>query len=769
METKSGLYSHPGIFIEDHINRCLNLLDFYLHEKPPSARDDFLLSAKLSVALHDFGKCTSYFQDYIKGTGRKSKLTEHSLLSSIYTFYCTKKLIDNPILIAFSFIACKRHHTCPQSFTQEFIFDEREIKHLRKQLDSIDVEKTNIFISNLYLPKEVKEKLFFNKEIFTAQLPGILKEIKEFRRSFRRCEWEIGDFVKFQYMFSLLLDSDKTEAGAKSFVPLRISNIPLETVTQYKAKNLSQNRRIDLLREKTCKKILNRKIDLSKKVYSITIPTGMGKTLTGFAFALKLRELIKNKSKIAPRIIYSLPFISIIDQNAEVLRKVLETKFESVDGKILLKHHHLSEPGFKEFEFSEARILTEGWNSEIIITTFVQLFHTLISARSSEFRRFNKLVNSILLIDEVQAIPTKYWHLIREVLKELSNTLNTYIILMTATQPYLLDEAIELANTKELRLNLDRIRVRICLDSMSLCDFVKSLKLQEGKTYLFITNTIASSKELYQRLRKKFAGETVCYLSTSILPYERAKRISEIKDGKYRFVVSTQLVEAGVDIDFDVVYRDFAPLDALNQSAGRCNRNMERGKGDFYVVKLTDNEGKTFYSRIYDSVLCNITDEMLKEVKELTEQEFTDLIEDYFRKVWSRISPDESREILNCVKCFRFSSDDISIRDFQLIEDDRYKQDVFVEINEEASEMWSKAKSIIRNLREKKIDLFKAKDEFEKLKPDFYKFVVSVNIKENQPIYDEELKTYFVSRDMLESYYDTETGFIEKGETFLVV
>lgn len=768
METKSGIYSHPGIFIEDHINRCLELLSFYLQRELPLISAEFVLSATLSVALHDFGKCTKYFQDYITGKGRRSEFSNHSLLSAVYTYYCAKKLISDPKLLSFSFVACKSHHTDPKSFTKEFKFDEDEIECLNKQIKSIDQERTNIFISNLNLPENVKKNLFLSKEEFMNKLLEIVEEIKNFRKSFRKCESKIEDFVKFQYLFSLLLDSDKTEAGAKSFTPKRVSCIPLEVVSRYKANNLSKSREIDHLREEAYKEILSKEVDLSKRIYSITLPTGMGKTLTGFAFALKLRELIKKEKGIPPRIIYSLPFVSIIDQNAEVLIKVLKTEFHEIEGRILIKHHHLSEPEFKEYELGEARLLTEGWNSEIVITTFVQLFHTLISARNSEFRRFNKLANSILLIDEVQALPTKYWHLIREVLREVSKNLDVYIILMTATQPYLLEEAVELADPHVFRKRLDRIRVFINLEGVSLGQFVNSLEFKKDKTYLFITNTISSSKELY-RLLKERMNEKICYLSTSVLPYERLRRIEEIKKGKYRFVVSTQLVEAGVDIDFDEVYRDFAPFDSLNQSAGRCNRNMERGKGNFYVIKLTDSEGKRFYSRIYDSVLCNITEEMLKGVKELSEPELTNLIEEYFCKVWEKITPDESKKILEAVKCFRFSSDDISIRDFELIEDDKYKQDVFVEINDEASEVWSRAKSIIGNLKKKKIDIFKAKEEFEKLKPDFYKFVVTVNIKENKPSCDEELKMFFVSRDMLKSYYNPETGFVEKGEAFFEV
>ncbi len=533
-------------------------------------------------------------------------------------------------------------------------------------------------------------------------------------------------------------------------------------VSDYKKRKFSSQKEIDKLRERAFEYVMSRDIDIDSKIYSLTLPTGMGKTITGFAFALKLRQEIKNKKGIIPRIIYSLPFVSIIDQNANTLKEILNAQ-ES--GSLLLKHHHLSDIKFDEFEFGVSRVLTEGWNSEIIITTFIQLFHTLISSSNSFSRRFNKLANSIILIDEVQALPSKYWHLLREFIKETSQTLGTYFIFMTATQPYLVDRAIEVANRYDFIDKLNRVDIYIDLKEKTIKEFLSSLELDKEKTYLFIMNTISSSRELYRLLKEK-VEEDVCYLSTCVLPCEREKRLKEIKDGKYRIVVSTQLVEAGVDIDFDVVYRDFAPLDALNQSAGRCNRNMKKQAGEFHIVRLVDEKAKDFAHRIYDSVLLNTTQQMLEDKSYLSEKEFTLLVEDYFRKVWQKISKDKSEEILEAVKNFRFSSERNSISDFRLIEEEKYKSDVFVEFDEKATEVWKKAKEIITNLREKNIDVFEAKEEFEKLKSSFYNYVISVDIRNNEPAKDEDLKIYFVSRNQIDKYYDEETGFIAKGEAF---
>ena len=774
MEARSGIYSHPYVLIEDHINRCLELMNFYM-EEVPILDEDTKTAITVSTALHDFGKCTSYFQDYMRALmedkkPKREKLREHAFLSGVYTFYKLRDLVEDPYLLLFSFVAVKRHHTNLYSFYEETsILVEEEIDILQRQVESINEGKTNIFLSNLNLPESLKKAILFDKSTFLRSLEDTLKDIKKLRRKVRKCRTDIRDFIRFQYIFSLLLDSDKTEVGAKPFRPERIEDIPPRAVLSFKEKNLKGDSPINKLREEAFREVLGQEIDLSQRIYSITLPTGMGKTLTGFAFTLKLREVLIRKKGIVPRVIYSLPFLSIIDQNAEVLEEILQEEFERIDGRLLLKHHHLSQAGdFGEFEFSVSRVLTEGWNSEIVITTFVQLFETLLSYRNSTSRRFNKLANSIVILDEVQSLPTKYWHLLREMIKEVSESLNTYFILMTATQPYLVEECRELASKKRYLEKLDRITAHFDLEERTIDEFLESLDFEDGRTYLFIANTVASSKEIYRKLKEKL-GEDIGYLSTSVVPYERRERIEKIRRGLYRVVVSTQLVEAGVDIDFDVVYRDFAPLDSLNQSAGRCNRNMERGKGEFRVIRLVNEKGEPFTKGVYDSVLLEITQKLLRGVKNLSEKDFTLLIEEYFRRVWEKMSKDKSEEILEAVRCFRFTGDEdnVSIRDFKLIEDQPYKKDVFIQLNEEAKDIWRKAKDIIKDLKAKKIDIFEAKDEFEKIKSDFYKFVVSVDIRDNQPVYDEDLNIFFVNKEDIERYYDPETGFISEGGSFV--
>jgi len=776
-DVNSGLFSHPFVYIEDHVNRCLELANFFLTKNVPLLSEELNTAIQLAVALHDFGKTTAYFQEYIRAKmeGKhfkspyfeKKKLTDHALLGSVYAFYISKKLLQNELLPFFVFIACKRHHTNLKTFLLEASEVKEEESFLRKQAETIEEDKVNIFFTKLSLPKEIKKVLLFKKDKFLSKLGEILTDIERYRKYFREtlkgeCRTTIKDYFIFQYIFSLLLDADKTEAGAKPFIPKRFE-IPPEVVERYKETNLKQRRKIDNLREKAFKEVISKDIDLSRKLYSITLPTGMGKTLTGFAFTLKLRDKIIKEKGYIPRIIYSLPFLSIIDQNEQVLKEVIGIQME-VKSSILLKHHHLSDKSYDEYEYAVSRLLTEGWNAEVVITTFVQLFHTLFAWKNSESRRFNKLAGSIILIDEVQALPHKYWYLVRNTLKEISEKFGTYVILMTATQPYLVPEAKELASLKYFKF-LDRITFRVETEQKTIGEFVRSLELDQNKTYLFITNTVLSSKELYKELKEK-TNEEIGYLSTAITPYERKERIRKIKEGKYRLVVSTQLVEAGVDIDFDVVFRDFAPMDSLIQSAGRCNRNMEKGRGEFIVVKLINEDKKPFWSFIYDPILVKETEKLLKDKGTLSEPQFIKLCDEYFKNLWKKISTDESKKIEKAIKCLKFSGEEETVSNFRLVEDEPYKSDVFVEINEEAKRVWENAKEILRKLKSQKIDFFTAKEEFEKLKLQFYNFVISVDVRKNEPLKDEELRIYYISREMLPDYYDMETGFITNGSSY---
>ncbi|TFH39059.1 MAG: hypothetical protein E4G94_11475 [ANME-2 cluster archaeon] len=247
-------------------------------------------------------------------------------------------------------------------------------------------------------------------------------------------------------------------------------------------------------------------------------------------------------------------------------------------------------------------------------------------------------------MDEVQSIPHHYWLLLKELIFAISKYFNTYFIFVTATQPLIFDE--EKGEISELVENknhyfeqFDRIELQYNPDPMHIEAFKEHIKrdVEENidKDFLIVLNTISSTRDLYQHLRSQQSTNTkYYYLSTSITPKERLKKIKEIKENKNRkVIISTQLIEAGVDIDVDIVYRDMATLDSINQVAGRCNRNYREGeKGIVKIVTLTDDR-QEFHRYIYSGFLIDKTKEVLDGFKTIPENQFLNLNNQYFKKV----------------------------------------------------------------------------------------------------------------------------------------
>jgi CRISPR-associated endonuclease/helicase Cas3 len=263
-------------------------------------------------------------------------------------------------------------------------------------------------------------------------------------------------------------------------------------------------------------------LDLTQKIYSLNAPTGTGKTLTGLAFANKLASRLRSEQGFNPRIFYCISFISVIDQNCEVFEKV----FETVTGKkptndLLLKHHHLADTYYStdenEFDPEKGLFLVEGWNSEVIVTTFVQLFHTLFTNRNRSLRKYHRLANSIIILDEVQSLPHKYWLLLREYLKTLSALFNTYFVFMTATQPLIFQPETEIkelcANNDQYFRQFDRLDLVTRLEPITLDVFMEQvaadIEANPEKSFLIIMNTINSSQQVYQHLQKCMGKENL--------------------------------------------------------------------------------------------------------------------------------------------------------------------------------------------------------------------------------------------------------------------
>ncbi len=666
----------------------------------------------------------------------------------------------DPLKAFLPFLAVKKHHSFPgDTFESGGVIGDTEL--IEKQLNAISEDS----IKELEVPVDIQDvKKSFN---------DIVKELKPFRslRKFKRTFCEIENFsiyTAFLSIYSALLFADRKDAVDAP--ELTFENIPFEKFKRL-IDSIPQKRPIDEKRQEAKEFVLSQEFNKKQRIYSINLPTGFGKTYTGFLQALKMKSVLKEKTGKDFRIIYALPFISIIDQNFEVLKEKLEQIAGNADSRLILKHHHLSDFEYSTSDseilpFDIAKVLTEGWESEIIITTIVQVFNAIFPKNRSQALRFSRLHNTIIILDEIQTIPVRYWKIFEKVIEDLSEKLDFYVIFMTATKPAIFTNHTELAG-KKFFTGLNRYEIEIDLKERTIEEFLEKFDIDNGKSHLFILNTVKSSQEVYKKLTEMI-DKDVEYLSRAITPFERRERLKKIREGKVKYLVSTQIVEAGVDIDFDVVIRDFAPFDSLNQSAGRCNRNGEK-TGLFKIVKLVDenNNCRPYWSYIYDPILSSATMEILKDKHHLTEEEFIKLTERYFDIVKDK-AIDEAKTIKpfsEAVKYLRFrpaenyrqKEDEKFICDMNLIEED-YGEEVFVQLNEEAVEIWNKMTEIVAKLKEGDRSAFK---DYLKTRQKFYDFVIKVNLNKRIPIpISKELNFYYIPREEMDNYYG-KTGLKE--------
>lgn len=358
-------------------------------------------------------------------------------------------------------------------------------------------------------------------------------------------------------------------------------------------------------------------------IYCLPIPTGGGKTLSSLAYALEYCRWHPETE----RIIYVSPYISITEQNAAVFREAVG------QDDWVLEHHSsvVKETTEEDEDYRKKRFvqLDMNWEEPFICTTFVQFMNTLFSENGGSIRRMHRLVNSVIIIDEVQSIPMKCIHTFNSMLNFLKEVCHSNIVLCTATQPALAKVVYPIcySEPKYMIKNIDTWfhrfeRVKIHTPTLGEKYTFESLgeeiirQMEYHQSLLVILNTKSAVGKLYDIL-KSFSIH-VEYLTTNLCAEHRSDRIENIKKilkskQEKIVVVSTNLIEAGVDISFECVYRSLTGLDSLAQSAGRCNRNGEMETGSLYFVDL---EGENMGNM--DELLDNIraTEEILNDYKE---------------------------------------------------------------------------------------------------------------------------------------------------------
>ncbi len=495
-------------------------------------------------------------------------------------------------------------------------------------IDCIDTNGLDRFRSRLYPDKDIgyDESIvnFENECIAAEELDALFhKAVEETRQILepvhRRDDitqeksFYFGLFAR--YLLSCVIDADRYDAYCfQAGLPAQDPNYELETTWQELADNLEHylstkmrtDREIDRLRaeiSEACRQAAAR----PGGIYRLCVPTGGGKTLASLRYALQHAILHKKR-----RIIYAIPFTTIIDQNADVVRKSLKKD------RVILEHHsnliqdsggnktrdQMNAPLTESDEGDRRSLLTERWDVPIILTTTVQLLNTLFLGKTQSVRRMHNLANSIIILDEVQTIPIKCLDMFNAALNFLAEVCGATIILCSATQPgsnvgvpvrcslpeNLVPDYEELFG-KFRRTILRDARIPGGYSASALADFV--LEQQRTNTsVLVVMNTKKAAKNLYAALKRRYPACSLHYLSTALCPSHRREKLAhlnkELKDRTPVICVSTQLIEAGIDISFDCVIRSLAGLDSIAQAAGRCNRHGEDARRDVFIVNSSE-------------------------------------------------------------------------------------------------------------------------------------------------------------------------------------
>jgi len=752
------------------------------------------------IAWHDAGKAASFFQykirkrileddkqdcilsrDELKEFLKQNKTAGELLKSKDEYGYHAHfgaiamlaaegdKEIDMEMLIRFHII--QKHHGNLGNFgTHLFCFD----------FDPDGQDRMNVFktqAQNFIIAEFADSVKQFNANWSMEQYLSMLERLTRQRRINNLItqlseEKNIGWFFKCAFLYSLLLSADKGDVMlADERREFEVISVPSSIIENYKSRNIKDSNPVDSLREQAYQTVLSNLLqNPTQQFYSITLPTGLGKTFAALKAALTLRE---QTSDHHCRIIYCLPFTSIIDQNGSIVAEIL--KEAGISEKAVTIHHHLAEnykESADEISFAETEYLLEGWQNEIIVTTFVQLWESIFTNRNRQLRKFHNLVNSIIILDEVQNIPPKYLRAFEQVAENLAKYFGTRFLFVTATQPVILPGkqiylAIHQNQNEHFFKQLNRIEIDLSLyksgtiELSTLLQHVKdTLSKQPDASILFIFNTIRCSQEFYHLMKDEANEDCLFHLSAGHIPIRRIEILKTIRErlkaGKPTILVSTQVVEAGVDVDFNIVYRDFAPLDSINQAAGRCNRNGKKNKGKIFLFNSAHNK---YLNQIYDETLLDITKHLLNSCSTIIDEPaIATLNSQYFTevKIKAQDTSSESPKIIDHIYQLQFEK----LTQYPLIEDKVPRYNVYIPIKSDALTLWSKYFDTF-----KITEPFKRRSTLKSIMPLIQQYVVRIPKYIYKPNPDDSDKLIIYEADW-QSIYDMNTGFkLDSSET----
>ncbi|MBU1261549.1 MAG: CRISPR-associated helicase Cas3', partial [Proteobacteria bacterium] len=567
--------------------------------------------------LHDIGKASQEFKQYIKSavglidsdedgyvdaTELKGKV-DHSTAGAQLIY---RKLAQNgneAIFVAqvLSLCIASHHSGLIDCISPEGI--DTYSKRMGKREEKSHLDEVFGKLSNRV------EELIINRlqsEKFLGNVVNRFKALRTSLDSHETLSFKYGLLVRFLY--SCLIDADRLDTA--DFEMPRLAKLRnygnyadwtvLVNRLNEKLANFKPTEGINTVRQKISQACHDFS-DKPKDLYQLTVPTGGGKTFASLRFALHHAD--KHKMD---RIIYVLPYTTIIDQNADEIRKVLEEKDKKGNylNRVVLEHHSNLMPNK---ETARQKVLSENWDAPVVLTTNVQVLEALFGSGTRGARRMHQLAKAVIIFDEVQTLPIKCAQMFNVAINFLVNNCSSTVVLCTATQP-LLDKiepksrALPITEKQQMvpdaRQIFDDLKRVEVYDKTKVGgwsnDEIKELAEEQvikSSSVLVVVNTKTSAREIYQRCKEINNIET-SHLSTHMCPAHRLDVLNQIKkcldpkDPKPVICVSTQLIEAGVDISFGSVIRFLAGLDSIVQAAGRCNRHNEKypALGKVYII-----------------------------------------------------------------------------------------------------------------------------------------------------------------------------------------
>ena len=548
-------------------------------------------SAYLAGLLHDMGKCTLAFQDYLKkGDLSKRGSVIHTFQGCRYVLESFHDKSDLEAIAASEIIAYAigAHHG---------LFDCIDSAHgsglkYRIERDGTGYdEAVKNFFSLGFSEAEIKELFSLAKQ----ELGGVFNKISESYEDDNEFCFQTGMLTRL--ILSALIDGDRYDtanfkigvpaasfpgsmaeiwAGRLRYAEEKLQEFPCETEIDKARRRIS-----DICKEKA---------QMPCGIYRLNVPTGGGKTLSSLRYALAHAAAYNKR-----RIIFTSPLLSILEQNAAVIRQYIN------DDSMILEHHsNVVQTENKTDELDEKELWSQSWDAPVIITTMVQLLNTLFDGRTSSIRRFQSLCSSIIIIDEVQTVPSKLITMFNMAIRFLSEYCGATVVLCSATQPRFDLAAHPLKcippdivpYSKDIWAAFEQTKIEP-LESARLEDIPAAItsEMDEAESLLVICNKKDEAAYLFAHTKSR--EWTSFHLSAGMCMHHRIKTVDRLKaalkDKEKVLCISTQVIEAGVDISFSKVIRFTAGMDSVVQAAGRCNRNGEAGKTrPVYILNCSD-------------------------------------------------------------------------------------------------------------------------------------------------------------------------------------